>query len=636
MAAPPDSNNPPGPQPDHDLTLNDATPASADVVADLSLNPEVNAPAAEQSPGVDIFVIESDESNRSWLSRLRALKSIWEKEHLRRRGQREPLPTEGIKHLDQQLDSLAALRDVCATIDRRLTRVEQANEREDGAPVDEALHAVCSQMSERLLQIEAAVQRTEQFLADSMLREICLSLEKQLVETRTAVQRAEEAVADKTLYELCRSIDAHLEHAEETVQKNGSAVAERLQTLSGQMAERFEAVEHTVQRQLMQVAASLQRTEAATDRTLQDFYRNIDTRLEQTEGTLQQNGNVLVEELQALSGRMVERFEAVEETLRLTPRSVTERMLPNIERQLMQARMSLQRTEEAVTDKTLLELCQNINARLERTEDRLHRSEGVVVEGLHDLSERMAARFAEAEETIQRIEGIVSSRMLEQMRLPQPSQQMDAPTLHADDDPDSQDVSRVNHSFRLPWTAGLVMPALVLLCALAVSSLITTDRPTTPQTDRPTTPQTAVPVATTAPAPAPLDAPDPSVVSAADAEVPVASAATVMANGPRSPRDTQISVSPPRSSNRVPQREVNTSTPARFVGTLSITSVPSGASVSINGKPAGKTPLRLPRQRAGSLAVQIAHDGFERWSAAVLVPADQLTQVTANLRASAR
>jgi hypothetical protein len=72
----------------------------------------------------------------------------------------------------------------------------------------------------------------------------------------------------------------------------------------------------------------------------------------------------------------------------------------------------------------------------------------------------------------------------------------------------------------------------------------------------------------------------------------------------------------------------------RFVGTLSITSVPSGASVSINGKPAGVTPLRLARQRAGSLAVQVAHDGFERWSAAVVVPADRLTQVTAKLRAA--
>ena len=86
--------------------------------------------------------------------------------------------------------------------------------------------------------------------------------------------------------------------------------------------------------------------------------------------------------------------------------------------------------------------------------------------------------------------------------------------------------------------------------------------------------------------------------------------------------------SPPRPLTPAP-RQV-------FVGTLSITSVPPGASVSINGKAAGVTPLRLPRQRAGSLAVQIAQDGFERWSAAVRVPADQLTQVTAMLRPMAQ
>jgi hypothetical protein len=69
-----------------------------------------------------------------------------------------------------------------------------------------------------------------------------------------------------------------------------------------------------------------------------------------------------------------------------------------------------------------------------------------------------------------------------------------------------------------------------------------------------------------------------------------------------------------------------------FFGTLSITSNPSGAVVSINGQAAGVTPLRLARQRAGSYAVQIAQDGFERWSASVRVPADQLTQVRVILR----
>ena len=86
----------------------------------------------------------------------------------------------------------------------------------------------------------------------------------------------------------------------------------------------------------------------------------------------------------------------------------------NIERQLAQARTALQRTEEAAADKTLHELVQNIDARLERTEETLHRSEGFVTEWLQDFSARMTARLATVEETIQRIERVVSSRTVEQ------------------------------------------------------------------------------------------------------------------------------------------------------------------------------------------------------------------------------
>jgi hypothetical protein len=76
--------------------------------------------------------------------------------------------------------------------------------------------------------------------------------------------------------------------------------------------------------------------------------------------------------------------------------------------------------------------------------------------------------------------------------------------------------------------------------------------------------------------------------------------------------------------------------PARFVGTLRVASQPAGAAVSINGRPIGVTPITLEQQRAGSLAVQIALEGFERWSAAVQVPAGRVTQVNATLRPAAR
>jgi PEGA domain len=138
------------------------------------------------------------------------------------------------------------------------------------------------------------------------------------------------------------------------------------------------------------------------------------------------------------------------------------------------------------------------------------------------------------------------------------------------------------------------------------------------------------------------DAEPEKVVSRASTEtsIPVAPAPTAVGATP--------STTVPRSNPSPSTREERVSTPQRpspdrapapiagrpqtFVGTLSITSVPSGASVSLNGKPAGVTPLRLFRQRAGSMAVQIAQDGFERWSAAVRVPADRLTVVTARLR----
>jgi hypothetical protein len=75
--------------------------------------------------------------------------------------------------------------------------------------------------------------------------------------------------------------------------------------------------------------------------------------------------------------------------------------------------------------------------------------------------------------------------------------------------------------------------------------------------------------------------------------------------------------------------------PAKFVGTLRVASQPAGAAVSINGKPIGVTPITLEQQRAGSLAVQITLDGFERWSAAIQVPAGRVTQVNATLRPAA-
>jgi hypothetical protein len=354
---------------------------------------------------------------------------------------------------------------------------------------------------------------------------------------------------------------------------------------------------------------------------LRDVCASIDQRLahveaavQRTEDTLHRREGIVAEWLQELSARMTARLveteetiqrierERVDETWRLTQQSLADSKLPemcvNIERQLVQARMELQRIEEAAANKTLHELCQNIDARLGRTEDTLHRNEGIITEWLQELSADMTARCAEAEEAIQRIERIISSGTVEQTLSQQPSVQTDRPIAQ-------------------PWMARLAVSVSVLVVVLAIAAQIKTSRDVTPDNVVPLTTSDQV-----------LD----PVEQATNQEIRAASTTTLVPDAAGSTRESRTSAPQQRSPDRRPAR--TTSRAPRFAGTLSITSVPSGASVSINGKPAGVTPLRLPRQRAGSLAVQVAHDGFERWSAAVLVPADQLTQVTAKLRAA--
>jgi hypothetical protein len=76
------------------------------------------------------------------------------------------------------------------------------------------------------------------------------------------------------------------------------------------------------------------------------------------------------------------------------------------------------------------------------------------------------------------------------------------------------------------------------------------------------------------------------------------------------------------------------STPAtvgRFVGVLVVDSRPSGASVFVDGKPAGKTPTEVSSVDAGSHALRIELDGYQRWTSAVRVVAGERNRVTASL-----
>jgi hypothetical protein len=73
-------------------------------------------------------------------------------------------------------------------------------------------------------------------------------------------------------------------------------------------------------------------------------------------------------------------------------------------------------------------------------------------------------------------------------------------------------------------------------------------------------------------------------------------------------------------------------TPAgSFLGTLVIESDPVGATVFVNRERVGETPLTLPDLRAGSRVIWLESDGYQRWSAGVLVPADKNTRLNVKL-----
>jgi ElaB/YqjD/DUF883 family membrane-anchored ribosome-binding protein len=352
---------------------------------------------------------------------------------------------------------------------------------------------------------------------------------------------------------------------------------------------------------------------ATIDAALRDVCAQIHDRLIRVEAAIQRTEGFVADKPWDVGTIAYRRLERVEETLRLTQKSLADSTLPelcvNIQRQLTETRVALERTERAVADNTLRDLYDDVDARLTRTEDTLRRTQGILAEWLKELSASMTGRFAEAEDTIQRIERIVSSRTVEQTSPQQPSGRMD----------------RRSHAttVRLLWMRRLAVPVSVLVTAVAIGVLIKTSRGAAPEkvvSLAPTT-QISTPVAA-----ATTERVATPAAESVTPQLRASSTPALTANAP--PSTSRNRGSAPRRLESAPA----VSRPQTFVGTLSITSVPPGASVSINGKAAGVTPLRLPRQRAGSMAVQIAQDGFERWSAAVRVPADQLTEVSARLR----
>jgi hypothetical protein len=68
-----------------------------------------------------------------------------------------------------------------------------------------------------------------------------------------------------------------------------------------------------------------------------------------------------------------------------------------------------------------------------------------------------------------------------------------------------------------------------------------------------------------------------------------------------------------------------------FRGTLMVSSQPRGATIFLNDRLVGRTPLRIAALPAGSRAVRLRLDGYQPWSRGVNIVANQSTTVSARL-----
>jgi hypothetical protein len=67
------------------------------------------------------------------------------------------------------------------------------------------------------------------------------------------------------------------------------------------------------------------------------------------------------------------------------------------------------------------------------------------------------------------------------------------------------------------------------------------------------------------------------------------------------------------------------------VGALAVESRPPGASVFLDGRLVGKTPLAVARVGTGEHAVRLERDGYRPWSSITQISNGQRARVTASL-----
>ena len=172
----------------------------------------------------------------------------------------------------------------------------------------------------------------------------------------------------------------------------------------------------------------------------------------------------------------------------------------------------------------------------------------------------------------------------------------------------------------VPVGRGNVSPTLMLVGALiATTVLALAGGRFLPAVDRPSATQAAVPP----PVATPTKNLEESTVAEPSSPPEVR---TEIANATVEPVVAQRTT-PPEGDR--PTQAIPTTPPPKMIykGDFVVDSVPAGATVLINQRPAGTTPLHLEDYPAGSYAVWVELEGYERWTAAIRVQANRTTNI---------
>jgi hypothetical protein len=388
---------------------------------------------------------------------------------------------------------------------------------------------------------------------------------------------------------------------------------------------------------------------------LYDLCLGMDERLARTEQTLQRIEDLTTDRvLLDPYLRLEERVNAIDKTVHELGASVA--------KGFDRTEVALRRTESLGEDHTLRRFAASIDTRLADTTETVSRIEQLVGSAsLRQLSAAVNARLVQTEETLRQIE-----RALDAGRSSRVDQfnQRESPDVRAvrrelAQGWTSRAMQAVQHRVADLWAvatanghrshedttwvatmtsvnasrfARQVAAVLVLVSVLAVVTVRLND-PRLGFQDGGVNGLGNVIASGKMTAATPPDV----VVPAGEAVPILASTIRASESGPRT-----VVVAPPSSQVVIPGplrqtaaddvAATQSSAPTQFVGALEVTSIPAGASVFVNGRPLGVTPLRISKQRAGSLALQVTREGYQRWSASIQVRADSLTQVAATLR----